>query len=105
MEKNLDRNGFNYEGTYRPGNSYSFIPCVRCYAWVSWCSLFIRGLIMIKESDIIKESGNYWVLKCSSGFDVMKNGITHSVTIASFGPSQFDLADAYFNYMVKRGIA
>ena len=64
-----------------------------------------KGLIMIKESDIIKESGNYWVLKCRTGYDVMKNGITHSITIASFGPSQFDLADAYFNYMVKRGIA
>ena len=57
---------------------------------------------MLKESDIIKESGNYWILKCRNGFDVMKNSITHSVAIASFGPSQYDLADAYFNYMVKR---
>lgn len=57
---------------------------------------------MIKESDIIKESGNFWVLKCSTGFDVMKNGITHSVPIASFGPKQYDIAEAYFNYVVKR---
>jgi len=56
---------------------------------------------MLKEKDIIKESGKYWVLKCASGFDVMKNGITHSVAIASFWPNQFDLADTYFNYMVK----
>jgi len=57
---------------------------------------------MIKETDIIRESGNYWVLKCASGFDVMKNKLTHSETIASFGPNQFDLADTYFNYLVKR---
>lgn len=57
---------------------------------------------MIKESGIIKESGNFWVLKCSTGFDVMKNGITHSVPIASFGPKQYDIAEAYFNYVVKR---
>jgi hypothetical protein len=58
---------------------------------------------VIKEKDIIKESSIYWILKCSSGFDVMKNKLTHSVSIASFGPSQFDLAEAYFNYLVKRG--
>ena len=57
---------------------------------------------MIKEADIIKESGIYWILKCSTGFDVMKNKITHSESIASFGPNQFDLADAYFNYLVKK---
>ena len=49
MEKHLDRNGFNYESTYRPGHSYSFIPCVRCYAWVSWCSSTFGGLIMRYE--------------------------------------------------------
>jgi hypothetical protein len=57
---------------------------------------------MIREKDIIKESGNFWVLKCSTGFDVMKNTITHSVPIASFGPKQLDLAEAYFNYLTKR---
>ena len=58
MEKHLDRNGFNYEGTYRPGNSYSFIPCVRCYAWVSWCCLFIRGLIMTTSWVIVETATN-----------------------------------------------
>ena len=57
---------------------------------------------MIKETDIIKESGNFWVLKCSTGFDVMKNTITHSVPIASFGPKQYDLAEAYFNYLTNK---
>jgi hypothetical protein len=57
---------------------------------------------MIKESDILKESGSYWVLKCNTGFDVMKNIGTHSKTIASFSKAQLDLAEAYFNYMVKR---
>jgi hypothetical protein len=57
---------------------------------------------MIKESDIIAENGLYWVLKCSTGFDVMKNQVTHSKTIASFGKDQLDIAQTYFNYLVKR---
>lgn len=60
---------------------------------------------MIRESDILKESGSYWVLKCTSGFDVMKNVGTHSKTIASFSKAQLDLAEAYFNYMVKREVS
>lgn len=60
---------------------------------------------MLKELDIIKESGSYWVLKCNTGFDVMKNVGTHSKTIASFSKAQLDLAEAYFNYMVKREVS
>lgn len=60
---------------------------------------------MLKESDILKESGSYWVLKCNTGFDVMKNVGTYSKTIASFSKAQLDLAEAYFNYMVKREVS
>lgn len=60
---------------------------------------------MLRESDILKESGSYWVLKCATGFDVMKNVGTHSKTIASFSKAQLDLAEAYFNYMVKREVS
>jgi len=62
-------------------------------------------LIMLRESYILKESGSYWVLKCKTGFDVMKNVGTHSKTIASFSKAQLDLAEAYFNYMVKREVS
>ena len=58
---------------------------------------------MIKEKDIIKESGPYWILKCNTGYDVMKNVGSYSTNIASFGHNQLDIAEAYFNYMVKRG--
>lgn len=58
---------------------------------------------MIKESDIIVESGLYWVLKCSTGYDVMKNQGTHSKTIASFSHNQLDVAQTYFNYLAQRG--
>lgn len=60
---------------------------------------------MLRESDILKESGSYLVLKCNTGFDVMKNIDTHSKTIASFSKAQLDLAEAYFNYMVKREVS
>ena len=40
------KKGQQHESTYRPGHSYSFIPCVRCYAWLSWCSSTYGGLIM-----------------------------------------------------------
>lgn len=57
---------------------------------------------MIKESDILKEAGDFWILKCSTGFDVMKNVGTYSKAVASFRPSQFDIAETYFNYLVTR---
>jgi hypothetical protein len=57
---------------------------------------------MIKESDILKESGAFWVLKCSTVFDVMMNIGNHSISVASFGKDQLDIAETYFNYLVKR---
>jgi hypothetical protein len=40
---------------------------------------------MIRESDIAYERGEYWVLRTSKGFEVYKNGITHSVRCAIIG--------------------
>ncbi len=40
---------------------------------------------MIKESDIVYESGEHWVLKIKSGFEVYKNGVTHSTRCAEIG--------------------
>jgi len=43
---------------------------------------------MLKESDILHENGNFWVCKASNpknGFEVYKNGITHSTRCAIIG--------------------
>lgn len=39
----------------------------------------------MKLKDIIFESGNYFVLKAKHGFEVYKNGITHSTRCAIIG--------------------
>ena len=40
---------------------------------------------MIKSSDILYETGDYWVLKVKTGYEVYKNGLTHSVRCAQIG--------------------
>jgi len=40
---------------------------------------------MIKESDIIYELHNFWVLRVKNGFEVLQNGITHSTRVAQIG--------------------
>jgi hypothetical protein len=44
---------------------------------------------MLKESDILFEIGDYWVCKAIgrkwSGYEVLKNGITHSTVVARIG--------------------
>jgi hypothetical protein len=46
---------------------------------------------MLKESDILFEIGDFWVCKAIGrnwqGYEVLKNGITHSVVMASIGYS------------------
>jgi hypothetical protein len=42
--------------------------------------------MMMKESDIIFESGNYWIFDAKQkGFEVYKTGITHSTRCAQIG--------------------
>lgn len=58
-----------------------------------------------KEKDIIKEEGLFWILsQKNKAYYVMKTGVTHSTSIASFDhtPDGLSLAEAYFNYQVKR---
>ena len=42
---------------------------------------------MLKESDILFEIGDHWVCKSETwkGYEVMKNGFTHSVRVARIG--------------------
>ena len=40
---------------------------------------------MYKESDIMHETKNYWVLRLQKGFEVYKKGITHSTRCAQIG--------------------
>lgn len=45
-----------------------------------------KWLTMYKESDIAYEKGQFWVLNLGSkGFEVYKNGITHSTRCAVIG--------------------
>ena len=45
-----------------------------------------KGLTMYKESDIAYEKGCFWVLNLGSkGFEVYKNGLTHSTRCAVIG--------------------
>ena len=46
----------------------------------------VKRLTMYKESDIAYEKGQFWVLNLGSkGFEVYKNGITHSTRCAVIG--------------------
>lgn len=35
--------------------------------------------------DVIYEAGDYWVLRVKNGYEVYRNGITHSVRCAQIG--------------------
>ena len=39
----------------------------------------------MKESDIIYEKGDFFVLKAKHGYEVYKNGLTHSTRCAIIG--------------------
>jgi hypothetical protein len=39
----------------------------------------------MKESDIIYEKGDYFIIKVKTGYEVYKNGITHSTRCAQIG--------------------
>jgi len=59
----------------------------------------------MKERDIFREAGSFWIYSDKNkAYHVMKIGITHSKSIASFefSPDGLSLAEAYFNYQVKR---
>lgn len=51
----------------------------------------------MKESDILFECGDYWVMKDKGIFYTMKSGITHSESICAF--DNLSLAEAYAKYL------
>lgn len=40
---------------------------------------------MLKESDILHENGNHWVIAVPYGFEVYRNELTHAVRCAQIG--------------------
>lgn len=59
----------------------------------------------MRENDIIAEEGSFWIYsQKNKAYHVMKIGATASSSIASFpfNPDGLSLAEAYFNYQVKR---
>lgn len=50
----------------------------------------------MKESDILYQNGHYWVMKSKGIFYTMKDGVTHSESIATF--DDYSLAHAYAKY-------
>ena len=40
---------------------------------------------MYKLSDVMYETESYWVLRIKSGFEVYRNGLTHSTRCAQIG--------------------
>lgn len=40
---------------------------------------------MLKESDILYEVGDFFVIKAKNGYEVYKNDITHSIRVAVIG--------------------
>lgn len=54
-----------------------------------------------RESDILYERGAYWVTKTRNGFEIFKNGVTHSTSVGEAYPD-VSLAVARVNYLAKR---
>lgn len=56
---------------------------------------------MIRESQILYENGNYWILEAKPGvYQVMVKGLTHSTCDSAY--ADFDLALARCEYLARR---
>lgn len=57
-----------------------------------------------KETDIVHENGDYWVLKEKTSYTVYKNGITHAVSDSSYHKTDdgLSIAVARCNYLAGR---
>lgn len=60
-----------------------------------------------KETDIMHENGNYWVLRERTCYTVFKAGITHSVSDSAYAKTAdgLSIAIARCNYLAKRAAA
>lgn len=58
---------------------------------------------MIRESDIVHENGNHWVLRTRQAYAVNLNRFSHAVEIARFSqsPDGLSCAIAYADYKAK----
>lgn len=54
----------------------------------------------MRESDILHENGNYWVMRNSRGYHVMVAGATYSVSESSY--ADLSLAIARVDYLARR---
>lgn len=54
----------------------------------------------IKESDILHENGDFWVLNHPAGFHVMRQGLTNSTCDSAY--AQLDLAVTRCDYLANR---
>lgn len=59
---------------------------------------------MVKESDIMFESGSYWVCRDKSAYVVFKNGATHSTSDSAYAKTDdgLSIAIARAKYLAKR---
>ena len=59
---------------------------------------------MTKLSNIVYESGNYWVTKSKTGFVIYKIGVTHSTKVATIGFTGDLGKEKYMNEILRRGL-
>ena len=55
----------------------------------------------MKELDILHEVGPYWITKTKHGFEIYKNGLTHSTGIGEAYPD-LSVAIARANYLARK---
>ena len=63
---------------------------------------------MLKESDILHENGNYWVMRDKHNgqttYTIMLNGLTHSESIDGVTYPDLSIAVARCDYMARKGL-
>ena len=59
---------------------------------------------MIKESDIIHENGDFWVLRERDRYTVLRNGLTHSESDSAYEKTDdgLSIAVARCNYLARK---
>jgi len=62
---------------------------------------------MLRESDIMHESGAFWVCRDRDRYTVLRAGVTHSVSDSAYAktPDGLSLAIARAKYLAKRAEA
>ena len=59
----------------------------------------------MKESDIIYQHGDYWIMKDSrTNYVIMKDGLTHSESIDGVAYPDLSIAKVRCDYLAKRAL-